>query len=82
MAHFNFENYIKLRTATKSTIEVLADIIDKRESLSVNIWTLSPLRKIWKKLIRVYRPLTASLPGLTQNFIICVIYSACPTGFW
>ncbi|MEW6063738.1 hypothetical protein P378_01850 [Desulforamulus profundi] len=32
MAHFNFENYIKLRTATKSTIEVLADIIDKRDS--------------------------------------------------
>lgn len=32
MAHFSFENYIVLRTETKRTIEVLADIIDKRDS--------------------------------------------------
>lgn len=32
MAHFSFENYITLRTATQATIEVLADIIDKRDS--------------------------------------------------
>lgn len=32
VAHFSFENYINLRTETKRTIEVLADIIDKRDS--------------------------------------------------
>lgn len=32
VAHFSFENYINLRIETKATIEVLADIIDKRDS--------------------------------------------------
>lgn len=32
MAQFSFENYFALRTATKSTIEVLAQIIDQRDS--------------------------------------------------
>jgi HD-GYP domain-containing protein (c-di-GMP phosphodiesterase class II) len=32
VAHFSFENYINLRTETQRTIEVLADIIDKRDS--------------------------------------------------
>jgi len=32
VAHFSFENYINLRTETKRTIEVLADIIDKRDT--------------------------------------------------
>lgn len=32
MAHFSFNNYMTLRTETKNTIEVLADIIDKRDA--------------------------------------------------
>jgi putative nucleotidyltransferase with HDIG domain len=32
MAHFSFDNYMTLRTETKNTIEVLADIIDKRDA--------------------------------------------------
>jgi HD-GYP domain-containing protein (c-di-GMP phosphodiesterase class II) len=32
MAHFSFENYMTLRTETKNTIEVLANIIDKRDT--------------------------------------------------
>ncbi|MFA4884483.1 MAG: HD domain-containing phosphohydrolase [Desulfotomaculaceae bacterium] len=32
VAHSSFENYINLRTETQRTIEVLADIIDKRDS--------------------------------------------------
>jgi HD-GYP domain-containing protein (c-di-GMP phosphodiesterase class II) len=31
MAHFSFENYMNLRMETRNTIEVLADIIDKRD---------------------------------------------------
>lgn len=32
VTHFSFENYINLKTQTKATIEVLADIIDKRDA--------------------------------------------------
>ncbi|MCL6634566.1 MAG: HD-GYP domain-containing protein [Peptococcaceae bacterium] len=32
VAHFSFENYVTLKTETQKTIEVLADIVDKRDS--------------------------------------------------
>lgn len=32
VAHFSFDNYINLRKQTKTTVEVLAEIIDKRDS--------------------------------------------------
>lgn len=32
MAHFSFDNYVTLRTESKKTLEVLADIIDKRDA--------------------------------------------------